>query len=85
MNRHGSMNRVYRLVWNLARSAWVPVAETARGRGKSGRRRAASSARVAAAGAAAELGLAITPLAQAGPSPTAPTSTASSPTGGQIV
>jgi trimeric autotransporter adhesin len=87
MNRHGSMNRVYRLVWNLARIAWVPVAETARGRGKSGRTRAASRARATAATAtaAAALALGLTPLAQAGPSPAVPTSTTSSPTGGKIV
>jgi filamentous hemagglutinin family protein len=34
MNRHGSMNRIYRLVWSAVRSVWIPVAETARGRGK---------------------------------------------------
>jgi filamentous hemagglutinin family protein len=41
MNRHGSMNRIYRLVWSQVRTAWVPVAENAKGRGKSGRSRAA--------------------------------------------
>src|SRR5882757_5470221 len=40
MNRHGSMNRIYRLVWSQVRTAWVPVAENAKGRGKSGRSRA---------------------------------------------
>jgi filamentous hemagglutinin family protein len=34
MNRHGSMNRIYRLIWSAVRSVWIPVAETARGRGK---------------------------------------------------
>ena len=34
MNRHGSMNRIYRLVWSAVRNLWIPVAETARGRGK---------------------------------------------------
>ena len=34
MNRHGSMNRIYRLVWSAVRNVWIPVAETARGRGK---------------------------------------------------
>jgi filamentous hemagglutinin family protein len=43
MNRHGSMNRIYRLVWSQVRSVWVPVAENARGRGKCGRSRAALS------------------------------------------
>jgi len=35
MSRHGSMNRVYRLIWSYAQSAWVVVGELARGRGKS--------------------------------------------------
>jgi filamentous hemagglutinin family protein len=34
MKRHGSMNRIYRLVWSTVRNVWIPVAETARGRGK---------------------------------------------------
>jgi large exoprotein involved in heme utilization and adhesion len=38
MNRHASMNRTYRLIWSEALGAFVPVAETARGRGKSSRR-----------------------------------------------
>jgi len=40
MNTHASMNRIYRLVWSDARGAWTPVAETARGRGKSNGRAA---------------------------------------------
>ena len=32
MNRHASVNRVYRLIWSPARRALIPVAETARGR-----------------------------------------------------
>ncbi|MET0378838.1 MAG: ESPR-type extended signal peptide-containing protein, partial [Spongiibacteraceae bacterium] len=39
MKRHGSMNRVYRLIWSCAQSAWIPVAELARGRGKSSLRK----------------------------------------------
>lgn len=39
MNRHASMNRIYRLVWSQATCAWIPVAETAEGRGKLGRAR----------------------------------------------
>jgi len=31
MNRHGSMNRFFRLVWNEALLAWVPAAENTRG------------------------------------------------------
>lgn len=38
MKRHASMNRVYRLVWSQVLNTWVAVAETARGRGKGGRR-----------------------------------------------
>jgi len=34
MNKHASLNRIYRLVWNEALNAYVPAAETARGRGK---------------------------------------------------
>lgn len=34
MKHHGSMNRIYRLVWSQAKNTWVVVAETARGRGK---------------------------------------------------
>jgi filamentous hemagglutinin family protein len=34
MNRHGSMNRVYRLIWSTVRNVWIPVAEKTRGRGK---------------------------------------------------
>src|SRR5690348_3244562 len=39
MNRHGSMNRVYRLIWSRLQNAWIPVAELARGRGKSSLRK----------------------------------------------
>jgi len=35
MSRHGSMNRVYRLIWSYAQCAWVVVGELAQGRGKS--------------------------------------------------
>ncbi|MBU3694661.1 MAG: filamentous hemagglutinin N-terminal domain-containing protein, partial [Rhodocyclaceae bacterium] len=34
MNRHGAMNRTYRLVWSDRLGAWVAVAEIATGRGK---------------------------------------------------
>ncbi|HEX5277486.1 MAG TPA: YDG domain-containing protein, partial [Fluviicoccus sp.] len=37
MSRHACLNRAYRLVWDTARNLWIPVAETARRRGKSGR------------------------------------------------
>lgn len=55
------MNHVYRIVWNNAVRAWVAVAETARGRGKSSK-----SARPAVVLVAAALGTALgTGLAQA--------------------
>ena len=57
------MNRIYRLVWNQVRSAWMPVAENAKGRGKSGRTSAASAAKALAAA----LSLAVAPLAHASP------------------
>src|ERR1700683_3327100 len=49
MNRHASMNRIYRLIWSQVRSTWVPVAETARGRGKSGRAKMIANRSVLAA------------------------------------
>ncbi|WP_343587055.1 YDG domain-containing protein, partial [Herbaspirillum sp.] len=39
MSRHASMNHIYRLVWSQLSNAWVAVAETARGRGKTSRRK----------------------------------------------
>jgi filamentous hemagglutinin family protein len=57
------MNRVYRLIWSQIRSAWIPVAETARGRGKSGRARSIANPNVLAAA----VSLALSPLAYAGP------------------
>jgi filamentous hemagglutinin family protein len=45
MNKHASINRVFRLIWNDALGTWVPVAETTRGRGKrSGRNKLSLSA-----------------------------------------
>lgn len=32
-----SLNHVYRLVWDLTRKLWIPVAETSRSHGKSGK------------------------------------------------
>lgn len=37
MNRHASLNRSYRLIWNHSLNAWVPAPEIARCRSKSGR------------------------------------------------
>ena len=63
MNRHGSMNRIYRLVWSQVRSAWVPVAENAKGRGKAGRSRAV----MPRAALVTALSLALVPLVHAAP------------------
>jgi len=49
MIRHASMNRIYRLLWNQARSAWVVVSEIRKARGKPGRTRSTSVGGVAAA------------------------------------
>ncbi|MHB1099158.1 MAG: ESPR domain-containing protein, partial [Burkholderiales bacterium] len=38
MKRHGSLNRIYRLVWSAASNTWVAVAENVKGRGKSSSR-----------------------------------------------
>jgi filamentous hemagglutinin family protein len=56
MNRHASMNRIFRLVWNESLNAYVPAAETARGRGKSSHRKLIAAALSLSAG-----------IAQAGP------------------
>jgi autotransporter-associated beta strand protein len=52
------MNHVYRLVWSTAKNAWVAVAETTRGRGKSSRsktlRRTVLATLLAASGAHAQ-------------------------------
>ena len=54
MKSHAAMNRIYRLVWNQLTNAWVPVAETAKGRRKgSGRKRIAAALSLTAAGALA--------------------------------
>src|ERR1700683_4920927 len=34
MNRHASMNHVYRLIWSTVRSVWIPGEDNTRGRGK---------------------------------------------------
>jgi filamentous hemagglutinin family protein len=93
MNHHASMNRIYRLVWSQVRCAWVPVAETAKGRGKSGWAGSAS-----AAGRnilAAAVSMALGPLAHAlppAPSCAVPScgmavllAPSSHPLGGQVV
>jgi hypothetical protein len=57
MNRHGSINRHYRLVWNSALDTWIPIAEIA-----PNRRRGRGAAR----SVAVTLAL-VVPLAQASP------------------
>ena len=37
-NMKNSLNKIYRLVWSTIKSAWVPVAESAKARGKGGSR-----------------------------------------------
>jgi filamentous hemagglutinin family protein len=56
MNRHASMNRIFRLIWSDSLGAYVPAAETARGRGKSSKRKLIAVALSLSAG-----------IAQAGP------------------
>jgi hypothetical protein len=92
MNRHASMNRIYRLVWSHVSSAWIPVAETAKGRGKSGRARTTSIASRNLLSAAISLALGSAAHA-APPAPTcvAPTcgtgviSVTSHPVGAQVI
>ncbi|WP_161965692.1 filamentous hemagglutinin N-terminal domain-containing protein [Steroidobacter cummioxidans] len=54
MNKHASMNRIYRLVWSDAQNTWVPVAELTSARGKRSRAgRAAAAVALALASSAA--------------------------------
>src|SRR5882757_8229946 len=78
MNKHGSMNRFYRLVWNDARGAWVPVAEISCGRRKRGGR-----ASMVVAMLLATLGLGVAPAYAEGPTGFAPPAH-ELPTGGQV-
>src|SRR3984885_14201956 len=87
MNHHASMNRIYRLIWSEVRSAWVPVAETARGRGKTRRARSTASRNLVAAAislAAAPLAHATAPCAAPVCGPTTLSAT-SHPLGGKVV
>jgi hypothetical protein len=36
MNRHGSLNRIYRLIYSRVLKAWVAVSEITKGQGKDG-------------------------------------------------
>ena len=90
MNKHGSLNRVFRLIFNEALGAWIPVAETARARGKRSRRAAAllMSPLIAALSPSLPLEAAGLPApgsqvtAVASPAPPTPTTL---PTGGTVV
>lgn len=44
MQRHGSMNHIYRLVWSTVANCWVAVAENTRGRGEGTRRKLVAAA-----------------------------------------
>ncbi len=77
MNRHATLNRFYRLVWNDRLAAYVAVAETAKGRGK---RSVCAGALAAVFMAAIGLGA---PYALAAP-PNPPAAT-QLPTGGKVV
>jgi filamentous hemagglutinin family protein len=55
MNRHASINRVYRLIWSAVRGVWIPAAENSRGRGKRVSRTLAAAA-LALGGAYAQAG-----------------------------
>ena len=44
MKSHGSMNRVYRLIWSQVLNGWVAVAESGRGRGKGASRKLIAAA-----------------------------------------
>jgi len=56
MDRHASINRIYRLVWSHVHKTWVVVAESARGRGKRTRRKLLASSALAAAAQLAHAG-----------------------------
>jgi filamentous hemagglutinin family protein len=56
MDRHASINRIYRLVWSHVHKTWVVVAESARGRGKKTRRKLLAASALAAAAQLAHAG-----------------------------
>jgi filamentous hemagglutinin family protein len=84
MNKHSSINRFFRLIWNESLRSWVPAAENARGRKKrNGRSARTLSSLVAGLGLASHAFAGGVPVAVA-PTliPPAPTTL---PTGGQVV
>jgi len=89
MNKHGSINRIFRLIFNEALGAWIPVAETARGRGKRSRRAAALLAPLIAALSpsipAVAAGPAVPRSAGSAVAVTAPPTPTTLPTGGTVV
>ena len=73
MNKHASLNKLYRLVWSDVHDGWVAVAEHIRARGKGGgqrSQRAAVLAAMSAAGFASGIALAAPPPLTAGTLPT---------------
>ena len=89
MNKHGSMNRVFRLIFNDALGAWIPVAETACARGKRSRRGAVLMAPLIAALIPSMQAAAAGPPAPdskgSAASSTAPPAPTTLPTGGTVV
>ena len=69
MQGHGTLNRIYRLVWSAVHQCWVVASEVARGRGKASG--VASAARSLLASLLASTVIAYPALA--------------APTGGQVV
>ena len=82
MNRHASINRIFRLIFNEALGTWVPVSEIARGRGKRNGRVGRTVAALAPMLAA--MGLAM-PAYGGAPRPPAPPAPTQLPTGGTVV
>src|ERR1700749_3845742 len=74
------MNRIYRLIWSEAQGAWVPAAETARGRGKSGGGR-----KLICRSAVAGIALTVGSVALAAPPPTHISSPCTTPACGSSV
>ena len=84
MNKHASLNRIYRLLWNERLRTWVPVAENSPGRKKRNGRSAATPALLLAS---LGLGCATHGLAAGVPTSGVPTAVAPTtlPTGGNVV
>src|ERR1700733_13503094 len=90
MNAHASINRIFRLIWNEALGAWVPVSEIARGRGRRSTRAAAVLAPLSATlglgfGVAAHAAAPAAPPPAGRGHPIAVPSPTQLPTGGTVV